>query len=98
MRMDRLEFWRSTAPAGEDELVDLEEFSSRGAFLRKPYIYQLYFNLVRPNFRKENQSLWQTIERLAPPLRYNSARFQRYSWIIASTTQRVTIYLVISNS
>jgi transposase len=50
----------------EDEFFDLEEFSSRGDFLAKVHIYQLYFNLVRPNSHKENQSPWQIIERLAP--------------------------------
>jgi transposase len=50
----------------EDEFFDLEEFSSRGDFLAKVHTYQLYFNLVRPNSHKENQSPWQIIERLAP--------------------------------
>lgn len=50
----------------EDEFFDLEEFSSRGDFLAKTHTYQLYFNLVRPNSHKENQSPWQIIERLAP--------------------------------
>lgn len=50
----------------EDEFFDLEDFSSRGEFLAKVHTYQLYFNLVRPNSHKENQSPWQIIERLAP--------------------------------
>lgn len=50
----------------EDEFFDLEDFSSRGDFLAKTHTYQLYFNLVRPNSHKENQSPWQIIERLAP--------------------------------
>jgi hypothetical protein len=50
----------------EDEFFDLEVFSSRGEFLAKVHTYQLYFNLVRPNSHKENQSPWQIIERLAP--------------------------------
>ena len=50
----------------EDEFFDLEDFSSRGEFLAKTHTYQLYFNLVRPNSHKENQSPWQIIERLAP--------------------------------
>src|SRR2546428_552166 len=37
-----------------------------GDFLAKVHTYQLYFNLVRPNSHKENQSPWQIIERLAP--------------------------------
>ena len=40
--------------------------SSRGDFLAKVHTYQLYFNLVRPNSHKENQSPGQIIERLAP--------------------------------
>ena len=50
----------------EDEFLDLETFHSRGPFLAKAHTYQLYFNLVRPNTHKENQSPWQIIERLAP--------------------------------
>lgn len=50
----------------EDEFFDLEDFRSRGEFLAKAHTYQLYFNLVRPNSHKENQSPWQIIERLAP--------------------------------
>jgi hypothetical protein len=49
-----------------DEFFDLEDFSSRGDFLAKVHTYQLYFNLVRPNSYKENQSPRQIIERLAP--------------------------------
>jgi transposase len=43
----------------EDEFFDLEDFFSRGDFLAKVHTYQLYFNLVRPNSHKENQSPWQ---------------------------------------
>jgi hypothetical protein len=50
----------------EDEFFDLEDFTGRGNFLAKTHTYQLYFNLVRPNSHKENQSPWQIIERLAP--------------------------------
>lgn len=50
----------------EDEFFDLETFTSRAEFLAKVTTYQLYFNLVRPNSHKENQSPWQIIERLAP--------------------------------
>jgi transposase len=50
----------------EDEFFDLETFTSRGDFLAKAHTYQLYFNLVRPNSHKENQSPWQIIEQLAP--------------------------------
>ena len=50
----------------EDEFFDLETFTSRGEFLAKAQTYQMYFNLVRPNSHKQNQSPWQIIERLAP--------------------------------
>ncbi len=50
----------------EDEFFDLETFTSRGEFLAKAHTYQAYFNLVRPNSQKENQSSLQIIERLAP--------------------------------
>src|SRR5580698_9592040 len=39
---------------------------SRGDFLAKVHTYQLYFNLVRLNSHKGNQSPWQIIEQLAP--------------------------------
>lgn len=50
----------------EDEFFELESFSSRSDFLSKAFLYQLYFNLVRPNSHKENQSPWQILQRLAP--------------------------------
>lgn len=50
----------------EDEFFDLEDFRTRGEFLAKAHTYQLYFNLVRPNSHKENQSPWQIIQRLTP--------------------------------
>ena len=50
----------------QDEFFDIESFTSRGDFLAKAHLYQLYFNLARPNSHKDNQSPWQIIERLAP--------------------------------
>lgn len=50
----------------EDEFFDLEDFSDRGDFLAKVHTYQLYFNLVRPNSHKGQQSPWQIIQSLAP--------------------------------
>jgi len=50
----------------EDEFFDLEQFASRGDFLAKTHICQLYFNLVRPNSHKDHLSPWQIIERLSP--------------------------------
>jgi transposase len=50
----------------EDEFFDLESFRCRSEFFAKASLYQLYFNLARPNSHKENCSPWQIIERLAP--------------------------------
>ena len=50
----------------EDEFFDLETFADRSDFLAKATLYQLYFNLVRSNSHKDNQSPWQILQRLAP--------------------------------
>ena len=50
----------------EDEFFDLESFRNRPEFFAKATIYQLYFNLARPNSHKENKTPWQIIEQLAP--------------------------------
>jgi transposase len=52
----------------EDEFYDLECFRSRAEFLAKASLYQLYFNLVRPNSHKEGLSPWQIIQQLDPRL------------------------------
>lgn len=52
----------------EDEFFDLEPFSSRTDFLAKATLYQLYFNLVRPNSHKGGLSPWQLIQQLEPQL------------------------------
>ena len=52
----------------EDEFFDLETFSSRADFLAKASLYQLYFNLARPNSHKQNQTPWQIIQQLDPRL------------------------------
>ena len=52
----------------EDEFFDLETFSSRADFLAKASLYQLYFNLARPNSHKQNQTPWQIIHQLHPGL------------------------------
>jgi len=36
----------------EDEFFDLETFRNRAEFLGKASLYQLYFNLARPNSHK----------------------------------------------
>ena len=52
----------------EDEFYDLETFPSRAQFLAKASLYQLYFNLVRPNSHKGGRSPWQIIQQLDPRL------------------------------
>src|SRR5712692_8609777 len=57
--------------SSEDEFFDLETFHSRSDFLAKAALYQLYFNLARPNSHKQGLSPWQIIHHLEPcrPLR-----------------------------
>jgi len=52
----------------EDEFFDLESFSSRADFLAKVSLYQLYFNLARPNSHKGGLTPWQIIHQLGPRL------------------------------
>jgi transposase len=52
----------------EDEFYDLEPFASRADFLAKATVYQLYFNLLRPNTHKGGLSPWQIIQQLQPQL------------------------------
>ena len=52
----------------EDEFYDLETFRSRRDFLAKACLYQLYFNLVRPNSHKGDLSPWQIVQQLDPRL------------------------------
>jgi transposase len=52
----------------EDEFYDLETFRTRREFLAKACVYQLYFNLVRPNSHKGGLSPWQIIQQLDPHL------------------------------
>jgi len=52
----------------EDELYDLETFRSRAQFLAKASLYQLYFNLARPNSHKGDLTPWQIIHQLDPRL------------------------------
>ena len=48
----------------EDEFFDLETFRNRQDFLAKASLYQLYFNLARPNSHKQNLTPWQIIHQL----------------------------------
>ena len=43
----------------EDEFYEVESFSSRDDFLKKATIYSLWFNVVRKNSYKENQTPWE---------------------------------------
>src|SRR3990170_5323678 len=52
----------------EDEFFDLETFRSRAEFMAKVSLYQLYFNLARPNSHKRGLTPWQIIQQLAPRL------------------------------
>jgi transposase len=52
----------------EDEFYDLETFRTRSDFLAKASLYQLYFNLARPNSHKGGLSPWQIIQQLDPRL------------------------------
>ena len=52
----------------EDEFYDLETFRSRAEFLAKASLYQLYFNLARPNSHKRGLTPWQIIHQLNPRL------------------------------
>jgi len=52
----------------EDEFFDLETFRSCADFMAKVSLYQLYFNLARPNSHKRGLTPWQIIHQLAPRL------------------------------
>jgi len=52
----------------EDEFYDLETFRHRVDFLAKASLYQLYFNLARPNSHKGALTPWQIVHQLAPHL------------------------------
>lgn len=52
----------------EDEFFDLETFRNRADFLAKVSLYQLYFNLARPNSHKQGLTPWQIIRQLNPLL------------------------------
>lgn len=52
----------------EDEFFDLETFGHRQEFIAKACVYQLYFNLARPNSHKGGHSPWQILQQLDPRL------------------------------
>ena len=52
----------------EDEFYNLETFHNRAQFLAKASLYQLYFNLARPNSHKGGLTPWQIVHQLEPRL------------------------------
>jgi len=52
----------------EDEFFDLETFRNRAHFMAKASLYQLYFNLARPNSHKQFRTPWEIIHHLHPCL------------------------------
>ena len=50
----------------EHEFYDLEDFTGVGDFLEKAYVYQNFFNFVRPNSYKGGQTPWKIIEKERP--------------------------------
>ena len=52
----------------EMEFYELEHFSSRTDFLTKAYLYQLFFNILRPNSYKEGKTPWQLAKEKQPHL------------------------------
>jgi transposase len=52
----------------EDEFFDLETFQNRADFMAKASLYQLYFNLARPNSHKGYRTPWEIIHQLLPRL------------------------------
>ena len=78
-----------------DEFFDWESFSSRADFLAKASLYQLYFNLARPNSHKEGRAPWQIIQQLDPRFTSISACFLLCSWTTVSTHTGGTMYLDI---
>lgn len=58
----------------EMEFYEIEDFESRADFLNKAYSYQLFFNLVRPNTYKENQTPRQIASKKQPNLSIEVAK------------------------
>jgi transposase len=52
----------------EQEFLEVEKFKDRTDFLNKVYTYQLFFNLIRPNSYKEDQTPWQIAKAKEPKL------------------------------
>ncbi|HEV2233039.1 MAG TPA: anthranilate phosphoribosyltransferase [Terriglobia bacterium] len=52
----------------EDEFFVLESFRHHADFMAKAALYQLYFNLARPNSHKEYRTPWEIFHQLHPQL------------------------------
>jgi len=52
----------------EDEFYEVEEFGGREDFLRKAGAYTLWFNSIRKNSYKNNQSPWEIIHSRDPTI------------------------------
>ena len=52
----------------EVEFFDIEKFNNLTSMLDKTYTYQLFFNLIRPNTYKENQTPWNIVQKKNPKL------------------------------
>src|SRR6266404_4255168 len=60
--------WKPSIASLEDEFFDLETFRNRAHFMAKASLYQLYFNLARPNSHKEHCTPCEIIHQLHPLL------------------------------
>ena len=58
----------------EMEFYEVENFKDRNNFLDKAYSYQLFFNLMRPNSYKENQTPWQIAREKEPDISVEVAK------------------------
>ena len=58
----------------EMEFYEVENFKGRVDFLNKAYSYQLFFNLMRPNSYKENQTPWQIAKEKKPDMSVEIAK------------------------
>jgi len=52
----------------EDEFFDLENFQNLRDFHQRVGSYQAWYNILRPNMNKDNQSPWQIIRNIQPKI------------------------------
>ena len=77
----------------ENEFYVLETFHNRAEFLAKASLYQLYFNLARPNSHKDGLTPGRSSTNSTLGSLLRSACFLPSSWTIVLTQQGDTIYL-----